>query len=70
MCLHVGECIVMPDLYVNMHEVVCVRTSVCSYVSACVWVRRAAQDVEQKQDNCEAENSECAHNLDRAKNDL
>ena len=51
MCLHVDECFVMPDLYVNMHEVVCVRTSVCSYVSACVWVRRAAQDVEQKQDN-------------------
>ena len=29
-----------------------------------------AKDAEQKQDDCEAENSECAHDLDKAENDL
>ena len=36
MCLHVGECFIMPELYVNMHEVVCVHTSVC--VAMCLYV--------------------------------
>ena len=36
MCLHVGECIVMPELYVNMHEVVCVHTSVCVAICVCM----------------------------------